>query len=86
MTSADHDDDEDEDDDYTCRPWQYNVRRHEAGDKYEYRQRGPADYGKEAGDKYLDVENIIRWHYFNVCTNDADEWLNVRGDSEDSKR
>jgi hypothetical protein len=47
----------------------------EAGDKYEHRQKGPEDYNKEARDKYLDVENIM-----NVCTNNADEWLNVRGD------
>ena len=49
----------------------------EAGDKYEHRQKGPEDYDKEAGDKYLDVENIM-----NIGTNDADEWLNVRGDRE----
>ena len=48
----------------------------EAGDKYEYRQKGPKTTTK-AGDKYLDVENIM-----NIGTNDADEWLNVRGDRE----
>jgi hypothetical protein len=35
----------------------------------------PEDYNKEAGDKYLNVEIIMN----SMCTNDADEWLNVRG-------
>jgi hypothetical protein len=35
----------------------------------------PKDYDEEAGDKYLNVKIIM-----NMGTNDADKWLNVRGD------
>jgi hypothetical protein len=35
----------------------------------------PEDNEEEAGDKYVAIEIII-----NMGTNDADKWLNVRGD------
>jgi hypothetical protein len=35
----------------------------------------PKDDDKEAGDKYLNIGIIM-----NIGTNDADNWLNVRGD------